>query len=78
MPSLLAGTDRYGVFVLFASICTIPLIYVFFALPETAGRLLESMDSLFDRPWYTVHRVVYPTIDDVKPEMFDDGSDKKL
>ncbi|KAI1393114.1 general substrate transporter [Hypoxylon trugodes] len=63
MPSLLAATDRYGAFAFFASICCISLVYVFFAMPETAGRSLESMDSLFDRPWYTVWKVAYP-----KPE----------
>lgn len=64
MPSLLAATKRYGAFVFFASICTISLVYVFFALPETAGRSLESMDKLFERPWYTVRRVAYPTAED--------------
>ncbi|PVI00957.1 general substrate transporter [Periconia macrospinosa] len=65
MPSLLAATQRYGAFVFFAAICCISIIYVFFALPETAGRSLESMDRLFERPWYTVRRVAYPTSDDL-------------
>lgn len=67
MPSLLAATHRYGAFVFFLSICSISLVYVFLALPETSGRSLESMDSLFDRPWYTVHKYAYPTADDLKP-----------
>jgi hypothetical protein len=61
MPSLLAATKRYGAFVFFASMCCFSLVYVFFALPETAGRSLESMDRLFERPWYTVRKVAYPT-----------------
>jgi hypothetical protein len=61
MPSLLAATKRYGAFVFFASMCTLSLVYVFFALPETAGRSLESMDRLFERPWYTVRKIAYPT-----------------
>jgi sugar porter (SP) family MFS transporter len=61
MPSLLAATKRYGAFVFFASMCCLSLVYVFFALPETAGRSLESMDQLFERPWYTVRKVAYPT-----------------
>jgi len=65
MPSLLAATERYGAFVFFASICCISLCYVFFALPETAGRSLESMDRLFERPWYTVRKVAYPTPSDL-------------
>lgn len=65
MPSLLAATHRFGAFAFFASICTCSLIYVFFALPETAGRSLESMDRLFERPWYTVRQVAYPTSADL-------------
>ena len=67
MPSLLVGLNQYGGFALFASIYVVSLVYVYFALPETAERSLESMDSLFERPWYTVHKVAYPTEDDVKP-----------
>ncbi|KAH4303226.1 hypothetical protein HBH64_071890 [Parastagonospora nodorum] len=61
MPSLLAATDRYGAFAFFACMCCFSLLYVFFALPETAGRSLESMDKLFERSWYTVYKVAYPT-----------------
>ncbi|KAH8901492.1 general substrate transporter [Thozetella sp. PMI_491] len=66
MPSMLAGTNRYGAFIFFLSICTISLVYVYFAMPETAGRSLESMDKLFERPWYTVHKVAYPRYEDMK------------
>lgn len=69
MPSLLAATHRYGAFIFFLSLCTISLGYVYLAMPETAGRSLESMDKLFDRPWYTVHKVAYPTPDDLKMEL---------
>lgn len=65
MPSLLAATKRYGAFVFFASMCCLSLGYVFLALPETAGRSLESMDRIFERPWYTVHKVAYPTGEDL-------------
>jgi sugar porter (SP) family MFS transporter len=65
MPSLLAATKRFGAFVFFACICCISLVYVFFALPETAGRSLESMDKLFERPWYTVRKIAYPTPEDL-------------
>lgn len=67
MPSLLAATQRYGAFMFFLSICTVSLVYVYFAMPETSGRSLESMDKLFERPWYTVHKIAYPTADDLKP-----------
>jgi sugar porter (SP) family MFS transporter len=61
MPSLLAATDRYGAFVFFASMCCFSLVYVYLALPETAGRSLESLDRLFEQPWYNVRKVAYPT-----------------
>ncbi|KAH8656888.1 general substrate transporter [Ilyonectria robusta] len=67
MPSLLAATDRYGAFIFFLSICCISLAYVYLALPETSGRSLESMDRLFDQPWYTVHKSAYPSPDDLRP-----------
>ncbi|KAK2034429.1 general substrate transporter [Colletotrichum zoysiae] len=65
MPSLLAATERYGAFIFFASICSVSLVYVYLAMPETSGRSLESMESLFNRPWYTVHKVAYPKSEDL-------------
>lgn len=72
MPSLLAVTDHYGAFVFFGSVCAVSLVYVYFAMPETSGRSLESMDKLFDRPWYTVHTIAYPTREDLRPELYED------
>ena len=72
MPSLLAATHRFGAFVFFAVICCCSLVYVFFALPETAGRSLESLDALFERPWYTVRRVAYPNEEDLKQQHRDE------
>ncbi|CAH0043648.1 unnamed protein product [Clonostachys solani] len=69
MPSLLEATQRFGAFIFFLSICCISLVYVFFAMPETSGRSLESMDKLFERPWYTVYKVAYPTPDDLNPHV---------
>lgn len=76
MPSLLAATNRFGAFAFFASICICSLIYVFLALPETAGRSLESMDRLFERPWYTVRQVAYPTAADLADKGLDDVARK--
>ncbi|KAK6383670.1 hypothetical protein LTS17_002962 [Exophiala oligosperma] len=65
MPSLLAATDRYGAFVFFACIAATSLVFVFFCMPETAGRSLESMDSLFERPLYRIREIAYPTKEDL-------------
>ncbi|KAF9630636.1 sugar transporter [Lasiodiplodia theobromae] len=72
MPSLLAATHRWGAFVFFGGICSISLVYVFFAMPDTTGRSLESLDDLFRRPWYTVYKVAYPTPNDMTIEGSDD------
>ncbi|KAJ0414247.1 hypothetical protein BJY00DRAFT_321152 [Aspergillus carlsbadensis] len=68
MPSLLAATHRWGAFVFYTCICVVGLVYVFFAMPDTTGRSLEALDALFERPWYTVHRVAYASKDDIRIE----------
>lgn len=70
MPSLLVATHRYGAFAFFASICATSLAYVFVAMPETSGRSLESMDRLFQRPWYTVFKVAYPRPEDLAASQY--------
>ncbi|KAE8167669.1 hypothetical protein BDV40DRAFT_312124 [Aspergillus tamarii] len=72
MPSLLAATHKWGAFVFFSCICLISLIYVFFAMPDTTGRSLEELDSLFQRPWYTVYQVAYPSRDEIQVERLED------
>lgn len=69
MSSLLAATDRWGAFLFFMGVCIFSLVYVSMALPETSGRSLESMDRLFERPWYTVYKIAYPTADELRPEV---------
>ncbi|KAJ5127034.1 hypothetical protein N7448_007813 [Penicillium atrosanguineum] len=73
MPSLLAASQKWGAFVFFASICLISLVYVFFAMPDTTGRSLEALDSLFQRPWYTVYKVAYPKHEGLQIELFEKG-----
>ncbi|KAL2835478.1 hypothetical protein BJY01DRAFT_238805 [Aspergillus pseudoustus] len=68
MPSLLAATHRWGAFVFFTCICVCGLVYVFFAMPDTTGRSLEALDALFERPWYSVHKVAYASKDDIQIE----------
>ena len=38
---------------------------------DTTGRSIEALDSLFQRPWYTVWRVAYPTAEE-RQETTDD------
>ncbi|KAL3260596.1 hypothetical protein ABHI18_004474, partial [Aspergillus niger] len=38
---------------------------------DTTGRSLEALDSLFQRPWYTVYRVAYPSSEAVRVERED-------
>ncbi|KAI9040625.1 putative transporter [Aspergillus affinis] len=66
MPSLLSATHKWGAFVFFGSICLVSLVYVFFAMPDTTGRSIEELDKLFQRPWYTVYKVAYPTRDEIQ------------
>ena len=54
MPSLLAGTQKWGAFAFFGSICFISLVYVFFAMPVSISVWLprfQNVDALlgYDR-----------------------------
>ncbi|CRK26356.1 hypothetical protein BN1708_014499, partial [Verticillium longisporum] len=44
----------HGTFWCFAAVTIIGGIWVWFFVPETGGRSLESMDRLFDLPWYRI------------------------
>ena len=37
----------FGTYVFFATFCAIAIVWVYFLVPETAGRTLEQMDSVF-------------------------------
>ncbi|KAJ5581324.1 Major facilitator superfamily domain general substrate transporter [Penicillium hetheringtonii] len=50
----LCGIDPKGTFWCFAAITVIGGAWVWFSVPETAGRTLESMDRLFALPWYKI------------------------
>jgi hypothetical protein len=40
-------------------------------LQDTTGRSLEALDSLFQRPWYTVYQVAYADSEDIQIERLD-------
>jgi sugar porter (SP) family MFS transporter len=61
VPSMLlsanqGGLSSAGTMFFFFAITVLGLFYVWFFLPETTGRSLESMDSLFSLPWYQIGR----------------------
>jgi len=54
LPTADGGISPKGTFWSFAAITLAGGIWVFFFVPETSGRSLESMDRLFDLPWYKI------------------------
>ncbi|KAK7718914.1 hypothetical protein SLS57_006025 [Botryosphaeria dothidea] len=51
-PAMLASMHNWGTFLFFAGWCFVALVYVFVAVPETAGLSLEQLDALFERPFW--------------------------
>jgi hypothetical protein len=45
-----------GTFWFFAAVTLLGLFWVWFFLPETAGKSLESMDEMFSLPWHLIGR----------------------
>ncbi|KAK6203218.1 quinate permease [Scheffersomyces amazonensis] len=56
VPSMLLGMNRYGTFYFFSGICLISLFWAWFFVPEVSGRSLESMEEVFNLPWYLIGR----------------------
>ncbi|GLI77538.1 hypothetical protein PoHVEF18_005828 [Penicillium ochrochloron] len=59
VPNMLLSTAKGGInpsgtFWCFGSVTILGGIWVWFSIPETAGRSLESMDRLFALPWYKI------------------------
>lgn len=59
LPVMLLNTSQGGIspmgtFWCFAAVTLIGGIWVWFSVPETGGRSLESMDRLFELPWYKI------------------------
>lgn len=51
-----SGISAQGTFWLSAAVTVLGGMWLWFAVSETAGRSLESMDRLFDLPWYKIER----------------------
>ncbi|KAJ4138772.1 hypothetical protein NW768_002645 [Fusarium equiseti] len=56
VPLMLLQMTSTGFFFFCAAVCLLGLIWVFFFVPEMAGRSLESTDELFSLPWYKIGR----------------------
>lgn len=56
LPVATGGIDPKGTFWCFGAVTIVGDFWVWFSVPETAGRSLESMDRLFALPWYKIGR----------------------
>ncbi|KKY37780.1 putative quinate permease [Diaporthe ampelina] len=54
LPTSSGGISPSGTFWCFAAVTVLGGAWVWFFVPETAGRSLESMDRLFALPWYKI------------------------
>lgn len=45
-----------GTMFFFAAIIIVGLVFVWFFVPELAGKSLESIDAVFELPWYQIGR----------------------
>lgn len=59
VPNMLLGPDHGGIspkgtFWFFAAVTIIGWFWVLVTVPETAGRSLETIDRLFELPWYKI------------------------
>ncbi|KAM0719969.1 hypothetical protein Q7P37_004104 [Cladosporium fusiforme] len=56
LPNMLleSGLTPQGTFYFFGIISIIGAVWVWLCIPEAAGRSLESVDKLFDLPWYKI------------------------
>lgn len=56
MPKMLLALNNYGAFYFFVGVMLISLFWAYFFVPEVAGRSLESMEDIFNLPWYLIGR----------------------
>jgi len=56
LPKMLLAMDNYGAFYFFVGVMLIALFWAWFFIPEVAGRSLESMEEIFNLPWYLIGR----------------------
>lgn len=54
LPLLAGGISPKGTFWCFGAVTLLGGLWVWLSVPETGGRSLESMDRLFELPWYSI------------------------
>jgi len=69
VPEMFVGMTTAGTMFFFAAITLLGLFWVYFFLPETSGRSLESLDAVFELPWWKVGR--YGAKVAVSPALFE-------
>jgi hypothetical protein len=71
LPTEDGGLGPAGTFWFFAAVTIAGGAWVWFSIPETSGRDLESMNKLFELPWYRIGR--YGNADANRVEILDGG-----
>ncbi|KAF1914718.1 MFS quinate transporter-like protein [Ampelomyces quisqualis] len=56
VPLMFLGMTKGGTMLFFSCVTAMGLVWVWFFLPETSGKSLESMDEMFNLPWYLIGR----------------------
>jgi hypothetical protein len=56
VPSMFVSLGYGGTMFFFSAITLIGGIWVWLAIPELAGKSLESIDAVFELPWYLIGR----------------------
>ena len=56
LPKMMLTMNNYGAFYFFFAVMLVSLVWAWFFIPEVAGRSLESMEEIFNLPWYLIGR----------------------
>jgi hypothetical protein len=56
VPLMFISMTTGGTMLFFSCVTAIGLGWVYFFMPETSGKSLESMDEMFNLPWYLIGR----------------------
>ncbi|KAF3992992.1 hypothetical protein FT663_00319 [Candidozyma haemuli var. vulneris] len=76
LPEMMIAMKPYGAFYFFSGVLVISLFWVWFFVPEVAGRSLESIDDIFNLPWHQIGRngpKLCPDFSETSRMHFDNG-----